>query len=88
MAGSVSLRCWTMRSRAQEHGLAIREPGRRARRQRRLADTGLALDQHQSRAAHRGGGEHLLEQNKLPLSPYKRRSRERRTRLEIHPFAK
>jgi hypothetical protein len=77
-----------MRSRAQEHGLAVREPGRRARQQRRLADTGLALDQHHPRAARRGGGEHLLEQNKLPLSPYKRQSRERRTRLKIHPLAK
>jgi hypothetical protein len=35
----------------------------------------------------RGLGEHLPKEGKLPLSPYERRSRKRRTRLEIHAFA-
>ena len=87
MAGSVSLRCRTMRSRAQEHGLAVREPGRRARQQRRLADTGLALDQHHPRAVRRGAAEHLRKQLELPRSPHERPTGERRARVEIHPLA-
>jgi hypothetical protein len=75
-----------MRSRAQEHGLAVREPGRRARQQRRLADTGLALDEHHPRPARRGAGEHLRKQPELPRSPYKRLTCERRACREIHPF--